>query len=137
LEGILSPSALNQAVDTANKTKGQKGYGELYNLSRAGRAVLADAVPNSGTAQRQIAQQMLTGGSLGIAAGGGAYGATQDPETALLASIAAIGGPKAIQAFLNSKAGQAYFTKGIPGLNALATPSARTLSAILSGQGGN
>lgn len=130
LEGLLSPAALLRAVETANKTKGQKGYGELYNLSRAGRGVLADTVPDSGTAQRLFYQNLMTGGLGGLTVGGTTYGATQDPETAALAAVVALGGPKALQAFLNSKAGQAYFTKGIIGGSAASSPLAKSLSAL-------
>lgn len=138
LEGILSPAALNRAVESASKTKGQASYGALYPLSRAGRAVLAPSVPNSGTAQRQLAQQIITGGGLGLGAGGVTYGATQDPNAAILALAIALGGPKAVQSFLNSPSGRAYFTTGIPGANLLATHQARTLAAALSGAiGGN
>lgn len=126
LEGILSPSALLRAVETANKTKGQAGYGELYDISRAGRGVLADSVPDSGTAQRLFYQNLMTG-ALG---GGAVYGTTQDPETAALAALLAMGGPKAVQVFLNSKAGQAYFTKGIPGGSAASSPLAKSFGAL-------
>lgn len=132
LEGMLSPSSLLRAVETANKTKGQAGYGELYDLSRSGRSVLADSVPDSGTAQRLFYQNLITGGLGGLGVGGATYGATQDPGTAALAGVLALGGPKAIQAFLNSKAGQAYFTKGIPGGTALSSQSGKTLGALLA-----
>ena len=122
----MSPSALLRSVETANKTKGQRGYGDLYELSRSGRGVLADSVPDSGTAQRLFYQALMTGG----AGGGLAYGATSDPETAALASIVALGGPKALQKFLNSKAGQAYFTKGIAGGTAASSPLAKSLAAL-------
>jgi hypothetical protein len=130
LEGILSPAALLRAVETANKTKGQAGYGELYDIARAGRGVLADTVPDSGTAQRLFYQNLMTGGVGGLGVGGATYGATQDPETAALAAVLALGGPKAVQAFLNSKAGQVYFTKGIPGGSAASSPLAKSLGAL-------
>ncbi|HRC27306.1 MAG TPA: hypothetical protein PKX87_07745, partial [Alphaproteobacteria bacterium] len=133
LEGILSPAALAREVETANRTKGQKGYGELYGISRAGRAVLADSVPDSGTAQRLFYQNLMTG-ALG---GGAVYGTTKDPETAVLGGILAMGGPKALQAFLNSRAGKAYFTKGIPGGAAASSPLAKSLAALGAANTGN
>lgn len=133
LEGLLSPSALNSVIETANKTKSTKGYNELYDLARSGRAVLADNVPNSGTAQRLLAQQLLTAGASGGAIGTGTYMATQDPETALAAALAGtLVAPKASQMLLNSNAGRQYFTKGIPGLNLLATQPARQLGAQIN-----
>lgn len=132
LEGILSPAALLQAVETANKTKSQKGYGDLYELARAGRAALPDKVPNSGTAQRQAVQQLLTAGALGAGAGGAAYGQTQDPLEAAKWAALGLAGPKAAQLAIQSPAGQRYFTQGLPVLNQLATPTARKLSALLA-----
>lgn len=133
LEGLLSPSALNSVIETANKTKSTKSYSALYDLARSGRAVLADNVPNSGTAQRMLAQQLLTAGASGGAIGTGTYAATQDPEAALAAALAGtLVAPKASQMFLNSKAGQMYFTKGIPGLNLLVTPTAKQLGAQIN-----
>jgi hypothetical protein len=130
LEGIVSPAALNSVIETANKTKSTRGYNELYELARAGRGVLSDNVPNSGTAQRLLAQQLLTAGASGGAVGTGTYMATQDPNLALGAALAGtLAAPKASQVFLNSPAGRRYFTKGVPGLNLLATPAARQLGA--------
>ena len=135
LEGVLSPAALANVVETANKTKGQKGYGELYDLSRAGRAVLSDSVPNSGSAQRLFVQQLLTQSGVGLGAAGATGAITQDPELTMMALGGSLAAPKAIQLLMNNPAAQAYFTKGIPLANKLATPQARTLAAILSGQG--
>lgn len=131
LEGVLTPTALSSAVEMANKAKSQAGYGDLYDLSRAGRAVLADSVPNSGTAQRLLVQGLLTGGG-GAVVGGGTYAATGDPQQALTAAALAIGGPSAVQYFINSPAGKTYLTSGIPGLRALGTPDAKMLAAMLS-----
>lgn len=128
LDGILSPGALSQVVETANKTKGQKGYGDLYGLSRAGRAVLSDSIPNSGTAQRLAAQHLLT-----LGAGGGTYAYTQNPELALGVAAGTLAAPKAAQLLLNTPASQRYFTTGIPLANQLAKPQARGLAAILAG----
>lgn len=113
LEGLISPSSLLSAVETANKGKSQAGYGDLYDLARAGRSVLTDTVPNSGTAQRQLVQQLLTGGGIGA----GTYGLTQDPQTALAAGVGTIALPKLAQTALNSNAGKQYLTQGIPYLN--------------------
>lgn len=131
LEGLISPSALNRAVETANRTKSQAGYSDLYSLSRAGRSVLADSVPNSGTAQRQLAQQLLTG-SLGLTTGGITYGITQDPQTAVLAASGTLAGPKLAQYLLNTPAARTYFTKGIPGVANVVNPYTKQLAAQLA-----
>lgn len=133
LEGLIPPTALNRAVEVANKTKSQKGYGDLYELSRAGRSVLPDSVPNSGTAQRQWAQALL-GGGVGL----GTYGVTQDPETALAAGAGAIALPKAAQYLLNTPAARQYLTQGIPYMNKAITPAEKQFAALLAAaQGGN
>lgn len=129
LEGRLSPSALAQVVETANKGKSQAGYGGLYDLSRAGRAVLANNIPDSGTAQRLAAQSLLSGG-----VGGSVYGYTKDPELAVGAAAGTFGIPKATQLLLNSPAAQRYFTTGIPLANKLATPAAHELGALYAAQ---
>lgn len=134
LEGVLSPSALLQAVETGNKTKSQKGYNELYNLARAGRSVLVDSIPNSGTAQRQFVQNLLTQGGIGLGGAATIGAITQDPEYTGAALAGSLIAPKLAQKTLGTKAAQAYFAKGIPLANKLSTPMARTLAAVLGGQ---
>lgn len=132
LEGLISPSALMSAVETANKTKSQAGYGDLYGLARAGRSVLADTVPNSGTAQRALAQQLLTAGAGGSALGTGTYWATQDPAAAIGVGLGgAIAAPKLAQYLLNTPAAQTYFTQGVPYLGNASSPTAKQLAAQL------
>lgn len=107
LEGLISPSALLSAVETANKTKSQAGYGDLYDLARAGRSVLVDSVPNSGTAQRQLAQSLLTGGAVtGLGVAGGL-----DAQSAAQLGLGAVALPKAAQYVLNNPN---YLVNGIP-----------------------
>lgn len=132
LEGVLTPKALMGAVEKANKTKSQRGYNELYDLARAGRSVLSSDIPDSGTAQRALAQHLITGGLGASAVGGTTYGATHDPETALMAAGASIASPLAIQAFLNSPAGRAYLTKGITGAGVLGSRTAKQMGALIS-----
>lgn len=133
LEGLIPPSALNRAVETANKTKSQAGYGDLYGLGRAGRAVLSDSVPNSGTAQRQLAQQLLTMGVGGSAVGSGTYAATHDPYASVAAGLGgAIAAPKLAQILLNTPAAQQYFTQGVPFLNKPVGSYEKLLAAQLS-----
>lgn len=134
LEGVLSPSALLQAVETGNKTKSQKGYNELYNLARAGRSVLVDSIPNSGTAQRQFVQNLLTQGGIGLGGAVTVGALTQDPGYTGAALAGSLLVPKLAQSALGTRAAQRYFTTGIPLANKLSTPMARTLAAILGGQ---
>ena len=133
LEGLVSPAALNSVIETANKTKSTRGYSELFDLARSGRAVLANDVPNSGTAQRMLAQQLLTAGASGGAIGTGVYAGTENPQAALYSALAAtLLAPKVAQKTLNTNAARTYFTKGIPGLNILSKPVASQIGAQLN-----
>lgn len=53
-EGILSPQALRQAVQSQDKRGYVRGQGDMADLARAGEAILRP-LPNSGTAQRTAA----------------------------------------------------------------------------------
>lgn len=121
-KGQLPPSqlgaALGRSVGRENKAL---GVGDLNELSRVGQTFVKDQIPNSGTAQRQLIQSMLTTGGApvggGVVGGAAAAGTGNDPikgamyGAALGAGTAAI--PRAIQMLMNSPAGQAYLTKGV------------------------
>jgi hypothetical protein len=100
--GVISPSLLRGEVMRANPDFATKGAGDLGELAKIGRSFIADQVPNSGTAQRQLAQNLLTGGGVG----GLAYMTSGDPATAAKWGVGSVLLPKAIQSGLNSKVGQ-------------------------------
>jgi hypothetical protein len=97
------------------------GRGDLNELARVGLRFVSPSVPDSGTAQRQLIQGLLTsGGGATLGAGtaaatghnpleGAAYGAT--------AGVATLALPKLVQALMNSPAGKAYLTKGMVDLS--------------------
>jgi hypothetical protein len=126
-EGDISPAALWSAVKQANPKQFVYGSSELGDLARVGQSFLKQ-MPSSGTSERMLAQQVLTGGALY----GGGYGLTQDPEKA--AGIAALGvlGPKFAQSIINSRAGSQYLTKGVLGNSPEAADAIRR-AALLSG----
>lgn len=70
-EGIISPSALRNAVVQQNRRSYARGQGDFADLARAGEAIMRP-LPQSGTAPRQNLQHALTllGGAAGGAAGG-------------------------------------------------------------------
>lgn len=107
--GDIPPAALLQAVRTANKNQFSRGSGDLNDLARAGELFVRDQVPNSGTAQRTMMQNLVTGGGFG----GLGYMMTGDPTTALMAGAGSVGGPMVAQAFLRSPAGQRYLREGL------------------------
>lgn len=71
-EGIISPSALRNAVKTIHGTRNYaRGKGDLADLARAGEAIMKP-LPQSGTAPRAAFQNMLQ--IVGAGAGGTAGG---------------------------------------------------------------
>lgn len=79
--GNISPRALGQAVDTANRRGGSR---DMTDTAAALRKVLGDKIGQSGTQPRSFWQNLVTGGSIG----GSAYAATGS-LTAVLASVMA------------------------------------------------
>jgi hypothetical protein len=102
IAGNISPGALATAAKTMNKNFAT-GAGELNELARIGAAFLRDQVGNSGTAQRQLWQNLLTGGTgaAGYAAGGP------------VGAVAALAAPKIAQIAYGTKPVQKYLTEGI------------------------
>lgn len=120
-KGQVSAAQLSAALTRAMGREGMAlGRGDLNELSRIGNLFVKEQIPNSGTAQRTMIQNLLTGsapsalvgGTAGYYEGGtpgaavGALGATALSKTASLAI------PKLAQALMNSKAGQKYLTEG-------------------------
>jgi len=94
--GFIPPGAIAQAE---RASLGPEAYGmardPFTRLVRAGEAVLPNPTPNSGTAQRSFAQNLLTGArtsaaptaGLGAAGGGAAAAGMLDPVTGLAMSL--------------------------------------------------
>lgn len=124
----ISPAQLSSAVTNTVGREGKAlGRGDLNTLSKVGRAFISENLPDSGTAQRQFYQNLLTGNVAGAIPGAAIGYHENGPEGAVMgAGIGAatmLAGPKLAQALLNSKAGQAYMTKGLLPL----TPAYRQL----------
>lgn len=104
----LVPSGFQAAVKGATPA--------MQEIARVGKQFVSDQVGNPGTAQRLMAQKLITGGALGLGAGGVTYGITQDPEEALKAALmsgtAGIVLPRIAQGAINSGVGQRYLTQG-------------------------
>jgi hypothetical protein len=108
--GNVSGRTLLGAANTANRNARFGAPSELAELGRVGRAFVADQIPNSGTAQRAFYQSLLMGG---LGGGIGYAGSGGDPAKTAGTAALALGGPRAIQALLQSQAGQRYMTQGI------------------------
>lgn len=102
VEGAISPGALATAAKTTNRNFAS-GAGELNDISRVGAAFLRDPVGNSGTAQRQLWQNVLSGG---IGASGYALGGLPGAVGSMLA-------PRAAQAVYNTGPVQRALVNGI------------------------
>ena len=128
-EGRMSPLALRQALDKSTGGGYAEGRGDLNDIARIGQSLLR-APPDSGTAGRTMAMQLLTGG---MSAGGGAAGATMaGPIGAAAGAAIPFTLPRLAQVLMNSEAGQAYLRNQAvkaPGLN-------RNLAAALLAQQG-
>ena len=76
-DGVFTPAQLLNAVKAEDKTVGKAGFGQgkavLQDLAEAGKTVLGNKVPNSGTADRLAAQLSnplaLAGSPVALAAG--------------------------------------------------------------------
>lgn len=115
--GQVSPAQLSAALGRAMGREGKAlGRGDLNELARVGQVFVRDKVPNSGTAQRQLIQSLLTtGGGAGLGATGAAA-TGHDPVSGaaygLAAGGASLAAPKLFQSLMNSKAGQEYLKSG-------------------------
>lgn len=106
--GVISPALLRGEVMRKNPDFASGGGGDLAELAKIGRSFIADQVPNSGTAQRQLAQSLLTGGGVG----GLAYMTSSDPTTALKWGVGSVMLPKVAQTALRSAPVQRYLSTG-------------------------
>lgn len=131
--GDIPPSALARAVINQQGKKGfTTGRGDLNDLARVGTAFVRDNVPDSGTAQRMMMQNLLTGGAAG---GAGYLGTGGDPTTGIAMAALGLGGPRAVQAAYNAPIVQKYLTN--QALDQIVAPGVRrSLARLLAGGSG-
>jgi hypothetical protein len=108
-DGVISPSLLRGEVMKRVPDYAKGGGGDIAQLAKVAREFVADQVPNSGTAQRMMAQGLVSGGTLG----GVGWAASGDPMTGAKMAAGALLLPKAVQAALNSGAIQSRMVKGL------------------------
>lgn len=136
-KGQIAPSQLGAALArSVGKENKAIGIGDMNELARIGQLFVRDQVPNSGTAQRQLIQGLLTaGGGTGFGAGT-AYMTGHDPAKGAMLGAGLTGAglltPKLVQALMNSGAGQAYLKQGIANIS----PETRALISALARTGG-
>lgn len=109
--GNVPPALLLERVRSANPGMAYSGAGEMGDLAKMGKALIKDQVPDSGTAQRALAQSLLTGG-----AGLGGFAASGDPMVGLKTGLGTLGAtvalPKMVQALLNKPGMLKYLAEG-------------------------
>lgn len=74
--GFVPPRQFASVIQRSDPRAWVEERGDLQRIARAGAAILPDPVPNSGTAQRSFAQDILTGGKRALPAAGVGAGAT-------------------------------------------------------------
>lgn len=112
VDGNISPKKFvnewrRKAKDAMVYGKGSQGVADI---ARVGKEFIADSVPNSGTAQRQVWQNLLTGGGGAL---GGLSLAGAIPPLALASAAAGAATPLVAQKLLWSPAGAHYLTQGL------------------------
>lgn len=100
LDGNISPTQLAQAIRQSNTKGFARGFGELNDLSRTGKAFITETTPNSGTPERTGMRNALTGGWL-LSSGAAA---AANP----LMGVAALAGPRVAQAAYNNPLMRSY-----------------------------
>jgi len=121
--GNIPTGALKQAVASGDRRAFAQGRGQLTDLARVGEKFVRDPVPNSGTPERTMMANLLTGGVAGSGALSG------DPMTALAMPALALGLPRVAQAAYQSPLVERYLT------NTVLPPSQRDeLARVLARQ---
>jgi hypothetical protein len=128
-QGNVAPNLLRQAVAQGDRRGYALGRGDLNELSRVGQTFVRPQIPNSGTQERTMMAQLLTGGAMG---GGAGVAAGADPMTTLTLMALGLAGPRVAQAAYNTGPAQRYFTGGAAKALGLRTDR-EALAAALAG----
>ena len=127
--GNIPASALWGAVKGQNPNSFPRGAGELNDLARVGQLFVKPQTSDSGTAQRNMLINLLTGGA---ALGGGAAGVSGGSIlTGAAVGAGSLAVPAAVQAAMLSRPGTRYLTNQAgAGLRGASDP--RVLAALLA-----
>jgi hypothetical protein len=129
-EGVMSPVALRQALDTSTGGGYVYGRGDMNELARIGQALLKPP-PDSGTGGRTYANNLLTGQNLfsGAAVGAGASGGAMvgGPVGAGVGAVGSLALPRMVQMLMNSGAGQSYLRNQVAANPTITQDLARAL----------
>ena len=114
IEGVLSPLQIRNALLAQGRRRYVQGKGDLAELTKAAADILKP-LPQSGTAPRISATQLMPSAAGGTGVGLGAVGVGIDPMTATIIGGLAAMTPSARNAFLSSAAGQRYIANQLMG----------------------
>jgi hypothetical protein len=92
--GFIPPRQFASVIQRSDPRAWVEERGDLQRIARAGAAILPDPIPNSGTAQRAFAQDILTGGKRSIPVTTATVGA-EYAGIPLLDPLLMLGGPYA------------------------------------------
>lgn len=96
-DGVFTPAQFSNAVRMSDRSarRGQYARGDalMQDLADAGRSVLPATVPDSGTPERLMLAQLLSGGGLGAATAAATGGMGAMPVAAGIAGATAYSGP--------------------------------------------
>jgi hypothetical protein len=123
-EGMMSPVALRQALDSSTGGGYVYGRGDMNELARIGQALLKPPA-DSGTPGRSLANNILTGSLLAGGASGGA--AVAGPVGAAAGVAVPLALPRMVQLLMNSETGQAYLRNQIAANPTITQDLARAL----------
>jgi uncharacterized protein YukE len=101
-DGFISPAALMSRLNSTQAGKesmAAANRGELGDIARIGKQFVQDKIPNSGTAQRLLAQSVLTSGLVGSG-----YLSGADPQTIAGLALAGMTSGRMANRLLNSPA---------------------------------
>lgn len=107
--GLLKPNMMRNALNTQSRRDYARGRGDLTRLVRAAEEVLSP-LPNSGTAQRNMALGLIPGA---VGVGGTAGYASGDPVTGVASGIMSMLGPGVMGRTLTNRRVQDYIKNNL------------------------
>lgn len=128
-QGLISPSQLRNATVLQGRRQYARGQGDFAELARAGEAIMKP-LPNSGTAGRSAARNMMMGVPAVVGAGAGATGGASG---AMFGALAGAAVPYAAGRAVLSRPGRAYLSNQVmAALEKMEPKRAAAVAALLS-----
>lgn len=130
--GIVSPARLRMAASQGNQGAYARGQGDYSDLAHAGQAVMTP-LPDSGTAGRMMARNLLPNTStVGAILGGSPGTAMGDPTMAVAGALAGYAAPRLAGSALMSRPVQSYLSN--QAMSQISPELKAWITALLTGQ---